>query len=140
MDKVTIKLIKTVIVYTILILCVIFMYSLLVYDSDEYDLGAGFKYYSDNEMILGFVDIPPYVEAIGYDDNFIVVKQNPRGLNPDIIFDKMEYCYPNGLDSTYYWIIDKRHDLVYGPFLFNVFEKECKQHGVYIALKKMPME
>lgn len=136
MDKVIIKMIKTVVVCAILIL----MYSLLIYNSDEYDLGAGFKYYSDNEMILGSVDIPPYVEAIGYDENFIVVKQNPRGRNPDIIFDKMEYCYPNGLDSTYYWIIDKRHDLIYGPFLLNIFEKECKLHGVDITLKKKLMK
>lgn len=65
--------------------------------------------------------IPQFVEDYEYNSRFIVASQRPtvRGN----LSEEIEYIYPLGRDTTYYWIIDKDNDRIYGPVLYDRFRQ-----------------
>lgn len=95
------KIITDILKITGVILLSIMVYGLF-FNNDTEELGGGYSYYPDNEMILGDnIDIPPYIEELNYDKRFIIARQNPRGRNPAAIFDRIDYKYPLGLGTIY---------------------------------------
>ena len=85
------------------------------------DFGDGYNLYTDDRCIFGqkgglTIDIP--FEVLGYESNgsFIVVRQQPDKFDDRGI-------YPSGRDTTYYWIIDKDNDRIYGPVLYGRFRQ-----------------
>lgn len=85
------------------------------------DFGNGYELYTDDRCIYGqkgglTIDIP--FEVLGYESNgsFIVVRQQPDKYGS-------RGSYPYGRDTTYYWIIDKDNDRIYGPVLYDRFRQ-----------------
>lgn len=117
-------------------LLLFFLCSFLFDDGSE-NLGAGYKYYSDNNAIFGpNLDIPPYITRYGKDNNFIIIEQSPHGRNTAPIFNKVKYNYTLGLDATYYWIIDKRTKIFYGPIGYESFIAKCDSLCINIVLSE----
>ena len=111
-----------------LLLCFFLFFSLMC-DSNSKNLGNGFVYSAECKHILGKVDIPPNVLSYDYDKNFIVVKQRPKEFN-EAIYDKMEYVYPLGRDTIYYWLIIKHEQKVFGALDYDTFQKLKKEYKV----------
>lgn len=104
---------------------------------DHEDLGANFEYFPDKKIILGMngpISIPPIVEEYKVDERFIVAKQFPNGRNPDSFFDMKRSDYYLGLDSMYYWIIDKDNKYFYGPMDYGRFLSLCDSLNVGLLL------
>lgn len=106
----------------ILLMLSIFLlfFSLQIYDFGDINLGNGFVYNEEHKHILGSIDVPPTVISYNYDKHFIVIKQIPKKHN-DAIYDKKEYSYPLGRDTTYYWLIIKQEQQVFGPLDYDAF-------------------
>lgn len=83
-----------------------------------------FYYAYEQKAIFGndkLSDIPPTIKKYTSDKDYVLVIQNPK-YNKDDMYDcndSMEY--KNGLNSDYYWIIDLKSKMVYGPFLYDEF-------------------
>ena len=110
---------------TILVTLFPILFPLALYDSGSEDLGGGYTYY-DCRFISGndkrpWMRIPQFVEDYEYNSRFIVASQRPtvRGN----LSEEIEYIYPLGRDTTYYWIIDKDNDRIYGPVLYSRFRQ-----------------
>jgi hypothetical protein len=99
-------------------------------DTDSIKLGGGFTYNAENKHILGQnIDIPPTIISYDYDRHFIVAKQKPKKFN-EAIYDKMEYIYPLGRDTVYYWLIIKKKKTVFGALDYDSFQKLKKEYNV----------
>lgn len=92
-------------------------------------LSGGYTYSSDHKHIIGATDIPPNVIDYVYDKDFILVKQKPKEFD-EAIYDKMEYNYPHGRDSTYYWLIIVKNKVALGPLDINEFNKAISEYNV----------
>lgn len=115
----------------------LFIITLFTYNEDVHDLGSGYEYYAENDAILGPIDIPPFIVNYSYDERYIIAQQDPQGRNPDAIYyDKMDYKYPMGTDSVYYWIIDKTNNTYYGPFLYSDFLEKCREKKINLTFDK----
>lgn len=126
MDKITKKKIKIGIT---ILLFVYFLFSAIL-DPYTQKLGDGYTYYPDNKDILGsIIDIPPYIISFKYNKDFIIAKQKPKSYN-EAIYDKMEYIYPLGRDTVYYWLILKHTDLFWGPLSKDEFDSLRIQYNV----------
>lgn len=85
------------------------------------DFGDGYELYTDDRCIYGqkgsLIVYIPY-QVLGYESNgrFIVVKQRPDKYDG-------QGTYPSGRDTTYYWVIDKDNDRIYGPVLYDRFRQ-----------------
>ena len=93
-------------------------------DNKSIDLGSHFIYDTEHQYISGHQigilysliikhqpnrkDIPPIVMDYKYDNDYILVKQKPKIPLEQIYYDYNEIIYPSGLDTTYYWIIEKK--------------------------------
>lgn len=94
--------------------------------SPNISLGNGFVYNDECFHIIGKdFDIPPEIQKYEYDDTFIVLSQRPTYYYDDMYdypanFQKSDYAC--GLDTTYYWIINKQDNLVWGPLLPNDYD------------------
>jgi hypothetical protein len=114
-------------------------------DNNSIDLGSHYRYNTEYQYIsghqIGFFypyiiknqpkrkDIPPIVIDYKYDNDYIWVKQKPKIPLEQIYYDFNEIIYPLGLDTTYYWIIDKKTGEVMGPLLYKEFYSKCKTCG-----------
>ena len=111
-------------------------------DNGSVELGSHYRYYTEHQYISGHQigilypyiikhqpkrkDIPPIVIDYKYDNDYILVKQKPKIPLEQIYYDFNEIIYPLGLDTTYYWIIDKKTGEVTGPLLYKEFYSRCK--------------
>lgn len=107
----------------------LFLFFSLICDTDSTDLGSGFVYDAEHKHITGKVDIPPTIISYNYDKYFIVVKQKPEKYD-QAIYDKAEYVYSLGRDTTYYWLIVKQEQKVYGAMDYESFQKLKKKYKV----------
>ncbi|HRH71426.1 MAG TPA: hypothetical protein PLB89_18140 [Flavobacteriales bacterium] len=57
--------------------------------------------------------VPYGVTRYDYDDDFIIVKQNPREF--DDVIDPREFDYKHGRDTSYFWVISKANSGLWGP-------------------------
>lgn len=106
-----------------------------LFDDGTENLGGGYKYYPDNDFIAGSsIMIPPYIEGFKTNKSHIIVKQRLKGLKPAAIFyDIMDYNFYLGLDTVYYWIINKRDNSYFGPIGYDEFVE--KKDSLHIKLK-----
>jgi hypothetical protein len=117
------------IVFGVFLLLCIFLFFTLMCDTDSKNLGVGFIYNVEHKHIIGKIDIPPTIISYDYDKHFIIVKQKPKEFN-EAIYDKMEYMYPLGRDTVYYWLIIKKEQKVFGALDYNSFQKLKKEYKV----------
>jgi hypothetical protein len=100
-----------------------------MFDTDSKNLGSGFVYNAEHKDIAGKMDIPPTIISYDYDKNFIIAKQKPKEFN-EAIYDKMEYVYPLGRDTVYYWLIIKQEQKVFGALDYDSFQKLKREYNV----------
>lgn len=98
-------------------------------DTENKNLGSGFVYNAEHKHILGKIDIPPTIISYNYDKHFIIVKQKPK-KNNEAIYDKIEYIYPSGRDTIYYWLIIKEEQKVFGAMDYESFQNLKKKYKV----------
>ena len=72
-------------------------------------------------MINGKFQIPPTILEYRYNSDFIIVKQHPTKYK-DIMY--IDYNYPLGRDTVYYWIIEKKTNTFTGPKSHDEFYKD----------------
>ena len=72
--------------------------------------------------------IPSTVVDYAYNRRFILASQVPK-LPQDILYEK-EYEYKEGPNAVYYWIIDKKKHIVYGPLVFYEYVKFRKKLNI----------
>lgn len=129
--------VKTTFKIILLIVFGLICLSILFPNEDTCDLGGGYEYYADNNAIFGPIDIPPFIVNYNYNERYIIAQQDPQGRNPDAIYyDKMNYKYPMGTDSVYYWIIDKTNNNYYGPFLYADFLEKCREKKINLTFDR----
>ena len=94
-----------------------------------------FYYDYESNSIFGkddLVDVAPKIIDYDYDKNFVAVKQSPK-YSHDSMYDYPEdfssESYKNGLNDVYYWVISLKDKKVYGPMLFEDYNKLCKEIG-----------
>lgn len=107
------------------------------------DLGGGYVLF--NRCIYGdpdrpSIDITGRVEDYNKDSRFIIVKARPSNTRYADFPERMEFEYPLGRDTTYYWIIDKDSYSYYGPldqdryiFLKDSLGIELKFYNIFRA-------
>ncbi len=117
------------VILLIIFIVVLILFFLQIFDTDSKNLGSGFVYNAEHKHILGKIDIPPTIISYNYDKHFIVVKQKPKEFD-EAIYDKMEYVYPLGRDTVYYWLIIKREQKVFGALDYDSFQKIAKEYKV----------
>jgi hypothetical protein len=110
------------------LLCFFLLFSQMC-DTDSKNLGGGFVYSAEHKHILGKIDIPPTIISYDYDKNFIVAKQKQKKYN-EAIYDKMEYVYPLGRDTVYYWLIIKQEQKVFGPLDYGSFQELTQKYNI----------
>ncbi len=107
---------------TFLVVFLAIALSLLLYycmtTSDQEHLGSAIVYNKDWGVISsgkqGIPNIPPRVVEYHRNSKHIIVKQRPYQFAPDIDGWR-NVNYPNGYDTTYYWLIVKTKHLFIGP-------------------------
>lgn len=103
---------------------------------DVEELGKGYIYDAGRKDILGKVDIPPSVVDFYYDKRFIVAIQKWDGTPVNGLYDlgadhkDVHRKFKQGQDSTFFWIIDKKNDTIFGPDSRDVFIKLCSENKV----------
>lgn len=120
------QIIKTTIKISLLSLSIMMFLTAILFscDNKSIDLGSHFIYDTEHQYISGHQigilypliikhqpnrkDIPPIVMDYKYDNDYILVKQKPKIPLEQIYYDYNEIIYPSGLDTTYYWIIEKK--------------------------------
>ena len=120
------QIIKTTIKISLLSLSIMMFLTAILFscDNKSIDLGSHFIYNTEHQYISGHQigilypliikhqpnrkDIPPIVMDYKYDNDYILVKQKPKIPLEQIYYDYNEIIYPSGLDTTYYWIIEKK--------------------------------
>lgn len=120
MDK--IKSFFTIFLLAIFILVAWTTITFAISDDSE-DLGGGYTYYSEQKMISGKFQIPPTILEYRYNSEIIIVKQHPTKYK-DIMY--IDYNYPLGRDTIYYWIIEKKSNTITGPINYDEFLKEIE--------------
>jgi hypothetical protein len=100
-----------------------------MYYTNGKNLGSGFMYNSKHKHIIGKIDIPPTIISYAYNKHFIVASQKPKEFN-EAIYDKIEYIYPLGRDTVYYWLIVKQEQKVLGPLDYDSFLQLKKEYNV----------
>ena len=142
------QIIKTTIKISLLSLSIMMFLTAILFscDNKSIDLGSHFIYDTEHQYISGNQigilypliikhqpnrkDIPPIVMDYKYDNDYILVKQKPKIPLEQIYYDYNEIIYPSGLDTTYYWIIEKKTGEVMGPLLYKEFYSKCKIYGI----------
>lgn len=134
MDKVNIiKTIKPL----LYVFCILAIFQSCNWDNNK-DLGYGFVYYPDNELILStdgkFGEIPSTIIDYKYDSDFVVAMQKPREGDPNIRLYDYTYTYELGYDVVYYWIILKEQKKIIGPMTRVEFTEARKKYNVSESL------
>lgn len=124
---------RKIFLVVICILCVSVIYNLI--NGDICDLGDSYSYSSEADHILGNSGaIPPHILEYKYNKQFIIAKQKLNGMLPDkIYYDMMSYNYPE-LEGIYYWIVDKKQNIFYGPMDSDEFKNKCKLLNIQMTL------
>ena len=84
-------------------------------------------------MINGKFQIPPTILEYRYNSEIIVAKQHPTKYK-DIMY--IDYNYPLGRDTIYYWIIEKETNTFMGPINYDEFLKGISKYddkGLFFA-------
>lgn len=136
------KLFTAFSVFLYILFC--FFSSLLIppsFSEVEY-LGGGLKYYEELRYIqykriwdVVSFDVPPDVMSYKNSCNFILAKQYPKVYNSGGFFT--HYEYPCGIDTVYFWLIDKRSKELTGPLLESDMEKVLKEKNLEKMMKKL---
>lgn len=74
-------------------------------------------------------EVPPTVISYDYNKHFIIAKQKPSDYG-EATYSGIEYVYPLGRDSVYYWLIVKQEKKVLGPLDYDSFLKLKKEYKV----------
>lgn len=111
---------KTLLCCMLILLCACFD------KGHEVELGDGYCLRSVGDVIRDITccnrycrGIPLVVLDYKYNDNFIILRQVPD--SQDFIHDSSIY-YKYGIDSVYYWIIEKRKNAIIGPMSFHEYQ------------------
>ncbi|MBR0166922.1 MAG: hypothetical protein IJQ13_08610 [Prevotella sp.] len=116
-------------IISILLLAIVFLIAwttiTIIFSDDNEDLGGGYTYYSEQKMISGRFQIPPIILEYRYNSEIIIVKQQPTKYK-DIMY--VDYDYPLGRDTIYYWIIEKKTNSFVGPINYDKFLKEVGKY------------
>ena len=127
MDK-----IRSLIIILIGIAALIYAYYSLTYWDQDY-LGRGIWYNEDWEVIFvndkGIPNVPPKVVDYDWNSKHIIVKQRPYQFAPDFNGWR-NIVYPNGYDTTYYWLIVKSEHLFIGPLDSTDFDVLRQEYNV----------
>ncbi|MDD2386983.1 MAG: DUF3997 domain-containing protein [Bacteroidales bacterium] len=130
MDKINImRTIKT---------CIFFFFIILILQSCNYNndknLGDGFVYYSDHEMISNstgtYGEIPSTILEYKHNEKFIIATQKPIENDPNALLYDTEYDYKEGCDAVYYWIILKETKTTIGPMTKVEFIEAREKHNI----------
>ena len=105
-----------------LILSIVLIYASQTINDNE-DLGNGYTYIYESDCIVGKYDIPSYIEKCWYNDQYIIAIQSSKGHIIDPIFNVEDIKFSQGLNGSYYWIIDKKMDIRYGGLSKERFNK-----------------
>ena len=115
------KIKRTLIILLFLCLCGLAIIAIFR-QSGQVRLGKGYTYYAPTKHISYWkkgvstdFDIPPTVLSYINTKAFILVKQKPHIPENDCF---THYDYKHGVDTTYYWLIEKQNNIVIGPKLF----------------------
>ena len=124
--------VKLFIVILLGIAILFYLYYSLTYWDQDY-LGRGIWYNDDWKVISvrdkGIPNVPPKVVDYDQDSKHIIVKQIPYQFAPGFD-DWKEVVYPNGYDTTYYWLIIKSQRLFIGPLDYVDFATTRKEYNV----------
>lgn len=109
-------------------------------DNGSVYLGGGYTYYDEIGAILsdqGGVDIPDRVLSYNVDSTWIVIKQKPNHYRNVMYkyndnFKSSDYVY--GIDSEYYWIIDKEVQQVMGPYTHGKYKQAIDSARISLKL------
>lgn len=133
------QIIKTTIKISLLSLSIMMFLTAILFscDNKSIDLGSHFIYDTEHQYISGHQigilypliikhqpnrkDIPPIVMDYKYDNDYILVKQKPKIPLEQIYYDYNEIIYPSGLDTTYYWIIEKKQVMLWVHYYIKSF-------------------
>lgn len=118
----------------VILIFVLFLFFSQMCDTDSKKLGSGFVYSAEHKDIRGKIDVPPNILSYDYDKKFIIAKQKPKE-HDEAIYDKMEYRYPLGRDTVYYWLIIKKEQKVFGALDYDSFLQLKKEYKVPDNLK-----
>lgn len=103
-------------------------------DSGHYGgipLGDGYMYYPEKKVIYG--TIITGFNVVNYDSNFIIASEaSSYNLKPT----QRVLRYPAGMDSTYYWICNKKTFAIYGPMTDSKFKHTCNALNVGISFDR----
>lgn len=72
--------------------------------------------------------VPYGVTEYGNNDDFIIARQSPRDLDDAI--DGRQFDYRQGRDTSYYWVISKVDNALYGPMDEREFVKSQLLLGI----------
>lgn len=104
-------------IYASVVTIVLILLFILADDSVEENIG-GYTLNIDNFTIYGKnAFIPSKVLEYGYDEDFIIAAQYAYRLSEN----KDECEKKHGINRMYYWIIDKRNDIVIGPMNYHEY-------------------
>lgn len=116
-------------------------------DSNNYeiDLGAGYTYYHYDKSQIRYsdpgcngIDIPPQIEQCKYGKRFILVRQRPNTYSYRYSSYKglENGCYKMGIDTPYYWIIDKQEQIHFGPISYDEYQHISDSLNIPVLLEK----
>lgn len=95
---------------------------------DRIELAKGFYYDTGMDRLFGKndCDIPPTIKKIEFCGNYLIIKQELlRHLLPEANYNLDSEDYRHGLECDYYWIIDTRGAIRYGPYDYEEFRSMC---------------
>ena len=113
------------------------------HDNYEIDLGGGYTYFVEYKDISSApgcnrIDIPPQIEQCKYGKRFILVRQRPNTYSYRYgSYKGLENgCYKMGIDTPYYWIIDKQEQIHFGPISYDEYLHISDSLNIPVLLEK----
>jgi hypothetical protein len=102
----------------------------LIINFCKIDLGSGYKLMTQDSNYMDILSehgngLPASIQSYSYDDNFIVAEQFQEKPRRDEVITysgvNLDTMYKLGYNISYYWIIDKRRHIRYGPYSYKEF-------------------
>lgn len=113
------------------------------HDSYKIDLGGGYTYFVEQKDIFSDpgcnrIDIPSKIEQCKYGKRFILVRQRPDTYSYRYSSYKglEKGCYKMGIDTPYYWIIDKQEQIHFGPISYDEYQHISDSLNIPVLLEK----
>ena len=111
------------------------------HDSYKIDLGGGYTYFVESRSIHSIsgcnrIDIPPVIKKCKYGKRFILVKQGPDTYSYSSYKGLEKGCYKMGIDTPYYWIIDKQEQIHFGPISYDEYQHISDSLNIPVLLEK----